>query len=90
MGSTPWYDYLIGGGIGGPLINDITKAFSPVKSPASTAPTAPSQAAANTSAAATVSDSRAAMLNAGGQTDMTGGLGILTGSDVKSSSLIGG
>jgi len=60
------------------------------KSPSQTAPTTPSQSTANTTAASTVSDQRATLLASGGQTDMTGGLGILTGSEIQSSSLIGG
>ena len=60
------------------------------KSPSQTAPTTPSQSTANTTAAATVADQRATLLASGGVTDNTGGLGVLTGSDVKSSSLIGG
>jgi|GEM_PF-5157362 hypothetical protein len=51
--------------------------------------TLPSQANANTDASATVADQRAAMLYAGGQTDMTGGLGVLTGSDTSKSTLVG-
>ena len=60
------------------------------KSPSQTAPTTPSQSTSNTTAAATVADQRATLLASGGVTDNTGGLGILTGADVKSSSLIGG
>ena len=67
----------------------LTSAAS-TKSPSQTAPTTPSQSTANTTAAATVADQRATLLASGGVTDNTGGLGILTGSDIKSSSLIGG
>lgn len=89
MGGTPWYDYLLGGPILGPIFNDITKSSSP-KSPADTAPALPSVSTASNTASTTVNNSRAALLASGGQTDETGGLGILTGSDVATSSLIGG
>jgi hypothetical protein len=61
---------------------------SKVSAPASA--TLPSASTANTTAAATVANQRAALLYAGGQTDYTGGLGVLTGSDVSKTSLIGG
>lgn len=52
-------------------------------------PPSPSATNATNAANATVADQRAALLYAGGQTDYTGGLGILTGSDISSKSLIG-
>ena len=79
---------LAGGGIA-EGIGALTSSAS-TKSPSQTAPTTPSQSTANTTAAATVADQRATLLASGGVTDNTGGLGILTGADVKSSSLIGG
>lgn len=60
------------------------------KNPSATAPNTPDQSSANVNAAATVSSARAELLRTGGQTDETGGLGILTGSDVSTSSLVGG
>lgn len=89
MGSTPWYEYLIGGPVGGPLINRISKDLAP-KSPDSTAPALPSESAASQAASTSVSSNRAALLASGGQTDETGGLGLLTGSDVATTALIGG
>lgn len=49
----------------------------------------PNQADASAKAAATIADQRAALLASGGQTDYTGGLGILTGSDISKNSLTG-
>ena len=89
MGATSFLQFITGGLIGGPLENMIGNSMNP-KSPSQTAPATPSQSTANTTAAATVADQRATLLASGGVTDNTGGLGILTGSDVKSSSLIGG
>ena len=85
-------DVLIGALVGGALTEGISALTSSAstKSPSQTAPTTPSQSTANTTAAATVADQRATLLASGGVTDNTGGLGILTGSDIKSSSLIGG
>lgn len=60
------------------------------KNPSETAPNTPTTTTANTTASNTVASSRAQLLATGGQTDETGGLGILTGSDISSSSLIGG
>ena len=81
---------LTGGAFVGGAEAGMKALFSPPKSPSQTAPTTPSQSTANTTAAATVADQRATLLASGGVTDNTGGLGILTGADVKSSSLIGG
>lgn len=61
--------------------------FGGGKAPASLP--APSQATANQSAAALVADQRAALLTSGGVTDLTGGLGVLTGSDVNKTTLTG-
>jgi hypothetical protein len=83
-------DVLIGALVGGALTEGVSALTSSPKSPSQTAPTTPSQSTANTTAAATVADQRATLLASGGVTDNTGGLGILTGADVKSSSLIGG
>ena len=83
-------DVLIGALLGGGLAEGVSALTSSPKSPSQTAPTTPSQSTANTTAAATVADQRATLLASGGQTDLTGGLGVLVGSDVKSSSLIGG
>ena len=85
-------DVLIGALVGGALTEGVSALTSSAstKSPSQTAPTTPNQSTANTTAAATVADQRAALLASGGVTDNTGGLGILTGSDIKSSSLIGG
>ena len=81
---------LLAGLVGGGIAEGIGALTSSPKSPSQTAPTTPSQSTANTTAAATVADQRATLLASGGVTDNTGGLGILTGADVKSSSLIGG
>ena len=66
------------------LTSSNTKSHSP------TAPSNPSQSTANQSAAATVADQRENLIKSGGITDYTGGLGVLTGSDVNKSSLVGG
>lgn len=50
----------------------------------------PNKDDANKDAAATIADQRKALLLSGGQTDYTGGLGALTGSDVSKTTLIGG
>lgn len=71
-------------------LHAITEALKPPASPASTAPPVPNQSAASAAASTSVNTSRAALLASGGQTDETGGLGILTGSDVANTSLIGG
>lgn len=68
--------------------NALTKGAP--KSPASTAPATPNAAAASTAASTNVNTSRAALLNSGGQTDETGGLGVLNGYDIATSALIGG
>jgi hypothetical protein len=81
---------ILGGVLAGGAVAGIEALTNQPKSPSQTAPTTPSQSTANTTAAATVADQRATLLASGGVTDNTGGLGILTGADVKSSSLIGG
>lgn len=53
-------------------------------------PPLPDPNAANKSASATVKDQRETMLASGGITDYTGGLGILTGSDISKTTLLGG
>lgn len=83
-------DVLIGALVGAGTFEGISALSSSPKTPSSTAPTTPSQATANTTAASTVADQRATLLASGGVTDQTGGLGILTGSDIKTNSLIGG
>ncbi len=50
---------------------------------------APKPEDATAKAAAVVADQRAAMLASGGQTDFTGGLGLLVGSDINSKSGMG-
>lgn len=79
------WDYLLG--IIPGVIADNNK---PPKSPSSTAPSLPNESTASTTASTTVASNRATLLASGGQTDETGGLGILTGSDVSTTSLIGG
>ena len=86
----PAVPFIIAAVAGAALGEGIEALTSSPKSPSQTAPTTPSQSTANTTAAATVADQRATLLASGGVTDNTGGLGILTGADVKSSSLIGG
>ena len=86
----PAVPFIIAAVAGAALGEGIMALTSSPKSPSQTAPTTPSQSTANTTAAATVADQRATLLASGGVTDNTGGLGILTGSDIKSSSLIGG
>lgn len=51
-------------------------------------PAAPVQEDANKKAAALLQDQRMAMLNAGGITDMTGGLGVLLGGGLEKPSFI--
>lgn len=50
----------------------------------------PDQKTADASATNTVANQRQILLASGGQTDYTGGLGTLLGSDVAKSTLIGG
>jgi hypothetical protein len=57
------------------------------KSPSS--PAAPSTSTAAEAAKSAQLENRKTFLAAGGQTDFTGGLGILTGSDVGKSTLVG-
>lgn len=79
---------LIGGLAGAGIAEGISSISKSPKIP--DAPATPSQGAANQTGASTVADQRAAMLYAGGTTDMTGGLGVLTGENLSHSSLIGG
>lgn len=53
-------------------------------------PALPNQVDANKTGAANIASQRENLLRAGGQTDNTGGLGILTGSDVSKTTLVGG
>lgn len=55
-----------------------------------TQPTLPNSQTADNNSQATVANQRQILLAAGGQTDYTGGLGVLTGSDVSKSTLVGG
>ena len=83
-------ELIVGAVLGAALTEGVMAMTSSPKSPSQTAPATPDQSKANTNAASTVADQRAAMLASGGQTDYTGGLGVLTGSDVSKSGLIGG
>ena len=67
----------------------LTDLFGGGKGSPPAAPAAPNQADANASAAALVADQRAALLSSGGVTDMTVGLGVLTGTDLSSKTLTG-
>lgn len=50
----------------------------------------PDENKAKADASATVADQRRTLLASGGQTDYTGGTGILTGSDTTKTTLLGG
>ena len=76
--------------VGGGIAEGINALTNKPKSLSDTALALPDQNKANKDAAAQVADQRAVLLNAGGVTDYTGGLGVLTGSDVTKTSLIGG
>lgn len=84
------FNVALAGLAGAGIAEGISALTSHSKSPSSTSPTLPDQGTANKTAAATVADQRAAMLYSGGQTDMTGGLGVLTGEDISKTGLIGG
>lgn len=83
-------DVIVGALLGAGIGEGISAATSAPKSPSSTAPKTPDASQASVTASTVVADQRAAMLNAGGVTDYTGGLGVLTGSDVTKTSLVGG
>lgn len=83
-------DVIIGALLGGAVGLGAESLLSQPKSPSATAPSTPSASTASTAASTTVANNRATLLASGGQTDETGGLGILTGSDVATTSLIGG
>lgn len=83
-------DIIIGALLGAGIGEGVSALTSQPKNPSVTAPAAPSATAATAAANTTVNTDRAALLNSGGITDYTGGLGVLTGSDVTKSSLIGG
>ena len=74
----------VGAGIG----YEANSLMNPPKKPDQAA--LPNQADANKTANNTVSDQRTAMLKSGGITDYTGGMGLLIGSDVSTSTLVGG
>lgn len=80
---------LVLGGLGGFGIAEAVQGMSK-------SPSAPAQAALPDSGTATdkanskTSNTRQLLLASGGQTDYTGGLGVLTGSDVSKSTLVGG
>lgn len=81
-------DLVIGGLVGfgaSEVISGMTKTPSGPDKAALPDPTKASASASNT-----VANQRATLLAAGGQTDFTGGLGVLTGSDVSKTSLVGG
>jgi len=80
-------DVIVGAIIGAGLAE---MTSSKAKSPSSTAPTTPTTADASTAASNTVASNRQAALLSGGNTDLTGGMGVLTGSDVSKTGLIGG
>lgn len=75
---------LAAGGIG-EVIQGISKSPKQPDQPA-----LPNQTTADNTAASTVANQRQTLLAAGGQTDYTDGLGVLTGSDVSKSTLVGG
>jgi hypothetical protein len=75
-----------GSAIGG-ITESIIAASNKPKAPGAAAAPDPNAAAAAAQAAQT--DARKTFLASGGQTDFTGGLGILTGSDVSKSTLVG-
>ena len=77
---------LIGGAAIGAGVEALT---STPKSPSTTAPAAPTETAAANTAQAAQTQSRQAALAAGGSTNVTGGSGIILGSEVTSLSLVG-
>ena len=80
---------LVIGGLAGFGIEEVVQGMS--KSPSQPAQAAlPNSTIAQTNANTTVANQRATLLAAGGQTDVTGGLGVLTGSDVSKTTLVGG
>jgi hypothetical protein len=84
-------DVIVGAIIGAGLAESVNAmTSSKAKSPSSTAPTTPTTADASTAASNTVASNRQAALLSGGNTDLTGGMGVLTGSDVSKTGLIGG
>lgn len=54
------------------------------------APPSPDANKAKIDASNTVANQRQILLASGGQTDFTGGLGVLTGADVSKTTLVGG
>lgn len=76
-------------GIGAGVAEGVNALTSQPKPPAAPATPAASQAAAQNTAEAAQLQARKTFLSAGGQTDYTGGLGILTGSDLKAATLTG-
>lgn len=80
---------LVVGAVAGLGITEIAQGMT--KAPkAPDQPALPDQSKADASAANTVANQRQVLLSAGGQTDYTGGTGILTGSDVTKTTLLGG
>lgn len=74
---------------GGGIAEGINALTSTPKSPSVTAPTAPTETAAANTATAAQTQARQQALMAGGQTNVTGGSGIILGSDVHSVTLVG-
>jgi hypothetical protein len=83
-------DIIIGALLGAGVGLGAESLLNKPKSPSDTAPDVPNTSNASAAASNTVTSNRAALLASGGQTDETGGLGILNGSDVATTSLIGG
>lgn len=80
-------DLIIGAAVGFGVSEIAQGASKAPKSPDQ--PTLPNTETAQKDAATTTNNQRHTLLAAGGQTDYTGGLGVLTGSDVSKSTLIG-
>lgn len=80
---------LILGGLGGFGIAEVASGMNKSADNKPNAPAAPDPTKAQADATSTVNNQRQILLAAGGQTDYTGGLGVLTGSDVSKSSLVG-
>lgn len=80
----------IAAGAAGFSISELVSGLSEGSKASLEQPALPDASKASAAAATTVADQRAALLQAGGVTDYTGGLGVLTGSDVSKTTLIGG
>ncbi len=98
MGAVNWTQFFTGGILGGPILNaagaDPLGDFLGVnkKNDANkpAAITLPDPSSAKDEAAATLKRQRQILLATGGQTDYTGGSGMLIGTDIGKTTLLGG